>query len=172
MCQELNAIKANQTATANTSQMDTSSNMDSEVELNCIKEKAESDRKASEQRLAQTRVDYEKALDEKKEETAMVVWQIKDQMEQQLHRKQEALSKANKQNLQAIMAELHNLKEKQECDAKEHKSGKKALLDNIMASTDPIITAEILSSQIGEGAKVKRLQEEINNYCPPTITIK
>ena len=55
----------------------------------------------------------------------------------------------------------------------ERKVGKKALLDNIKASIDPILKSDYKSGdQIGVGAQLKHLQEEVTNYLPPTVNKK
>ena len=165
-------LKANQTATINSSQMDTSSNIDQEAGLRHIRQQAEADKKTSEDRLAQAQVDHKKALEAKKLETTAELNKIKEQMEQQFCHEHEALSKASEQNLQIIMLKLCSLKEKQDHNLKEWKSSERALLDKIKASIDPIITSDKFTGQIGEGAKLKWLQEEITNYCPPTVNLK
>ena len=51
--------------------------------------------------------------------------------------------------------------------------GEKTLLDNIKASIDPILKSDYKSGkQIGIGAQLKCLQEEVTNYLPPTINKK
>ena len=71
------------------------------------------------------------------------------------------------------MLELRSLKEKQEKDTTDRKVGEKALLDNIKASIDPIIKSDQKGGeQIGIGACLRRLQEEVTDYCPPTINKK
>ena len=44
------------------------------------------------------------------------------------------------------------------------------MLDNIKASIDPILKSDFKSGEhIGIGTLLKGLQEEVTNYCPPTI---
>ena len=65
------------------------------------------------------------------------------------------------------------LRKKHEKDAKERKVDEKTLLENIKASIDPILKSDYkTSNHIGEGARLKRLQEEVTNYLPPTLNKK
>ena len=51
--------------------------------------------------------------------------------------------------------------------------GEKTLLDNIKASIDPILKSDYKSDkQIGIGARLKCLQEEVTNYLPSTVNKK
>ena len=51
--------------------------------------------------------------------------------------------------------------------------GEKVLLDNIKASIDPILKLDFKSGEpIGIGARLKGLQEEVTNYCPPMVNKK
>ena len=82
-------------------------------------------------------------------------------------------AKANEIQMQTIMSELHALKENQVKDTTDRKVGEKVLLDNIKASIDPILKSDFKSGEpISIGACLKGLQEEINNYCPPTVNKK
>ena len=82
-------------------------------------------------------------------------------------------TKASEHQLQAIMLELHAFKEKHEKDAKERKVEEKTLLENIKASIDPVLKRDHKTSdQIGIGARLKHLQEEVTNYLPPTVNKK
>ena len=68
------------------------------------------------------------------------------------------------------MSELLSLKEKQDKDTTDRKVREKALLDNIKASIDPILKSDFKSGEhISKDACLKGLQEEVTNYCPPTI---
>ena len=80
-------------------------------------------------------------------------------------------AKANEIQMQTIMSELRALKEVK--DTTDRKVGEKVLLDNIKASIDPILKSDFKSGEpIGIGARLKGLQEEVNNYCPPTVNKK
>ena len=47
------------------------------------------------------------------------------------------------------------------------------MLDNIQASIDPILKSDFKSDEpIGIGAHLKGLQEEVTNYCSPTVDKK
>ena len=71
------------------------------------------------------------------------------------------------------MLELRTLKEKHEKSTNEQKVEEKALLDNIKASIDPLLKPDYKTSDnIGIGTKLKHLQEEVNNYLPPTVNKK
>ena len=71
------------------------------------------------------------------------------------------------------MSELCTLKEKQDRDTNERKVGEKTLLDNIKASIDPTLKSDYKSGkQIGKGAHLKHLQEEVTNYLLPTVNKK
>ena len=94
-------------------------------------------------------------------------------MDDQMCKEHEATAKANKQQLQSIMLELRSLKEKHEKETTDRKVGQKALLDNIKASINPILKTEFEAGKhVGVGAHIKGLQEEITNYCPPTVNKK
>ena len=67
----------------------------------------------AEEKLVKAKIDYEQALKDKNCEITMEIERIKKHMEDQMHRKREATSKANEQQLQTIMSELRSLKEKQ-----------------------------------------------------------
>ena len=103
----------------------------------------------------------------------MEIEHIKKHMEDQMCKEHEATAKANEHQLQTIMSELHALKEKQDKDTTDRKVGQKALLDNIKASIDPILKSDFKSGEpIGIGARLKRLHEEVTNYCPPMVNKK
>ena len=71
------------------------------------------------------------------------------------------------------MSELRVLKEKHEKDTNERKVDKKALLENIKASIDPILKSDYKTGvHIGIGARLKHLQDEVTNYLPPTVNKK
>ena len=82
-------------------------------------------------------------------------------------------TKTSEHQLQSIMSELRALKEKHEKDTNERKVDKKALLENIKASIDPILKSDYKTSDhISVGAWLKHLQEEVTNYLPPTVNKK
>ena len=90
-----------------------------------------------------------------------------------MRKEREQAAKASEHQLQSIMSELRSLKEKQDKDTTERKVGEKALLDNIKASIDPILKSDYKSGdQIGVGARLKHLQDEVTKYLPPTVNKK
>ena len=92
-------------------------------------------------------------------------------MEDQIHKERE--STGNEIQMQTIMSELRALKENQVKDTTDRKVREKVLIDNIKASIDPILKSDFKSGEpIGIGERLKGLQEEINNYCPPTVNKK
>ena len=134
---ELEAIKADQN---NQNPMDVSSSTDAMAELNHIKQKAEEEKWLAKEKLAKTKADQEQALKDKSCEIATEIECIKKHMEDQMHQEREATSKANNHQLQTIILELHSLKEKQDKDTTDRKVREKALLDNIKASIDLILS--------------------------------
>ena len=150
--------------------MDISSSTDTTTELNRIKQKAKEEKHLAKEKLAKAKSDHEQALKDKNHEITMEIEHITKHMEDQMRREREATSKANDQQLQTIMSELLSLKEKQDKDTTDRKVGEKALLDNIKASIDPILKSDFKSGKhISIDACLKGLQEEVTNYCPPTI---
>ena len=94
-------------------------------------------------------------------------------MEEQMCKERAEATKASEHQLQAIMLELRAFKEKHEKDTKERKFEEKTLLENIKASIDPVLKRDHKTSdQIGIGARLKHLQEEVTNYLPPTVNKK
>ena len=94
-------------------------------------------------------------------------------MEDQIRKEREATAKANKIQMQTIMTELRALKENHVKDTTDRKVGEQVLLDNIKASIDPILKSDFKSGEpISIGAHLKGLQDEVNNYCPPTVNKK
>ena len=82
-------------------------------------------------------------------------------------------TRTSEHQLQSIMSELRSLKDKHEKDTKERKIEEKTLLENIKASIDPVLKLDHkTSNQIGIGARLKHLQEEVTNYLPPTVNKK
>ena len=125
------------------------------------------------ERLAKIKTKYEEALADKNCKISTKIEHIKKNMEDQMHKEREQATKANEHQLKTIMSELHTLKDKQDKDPTERKVGKKALLDNIKTSIDPILKSNYISGEhISIGAWLKHLQEEITNYLPPTVNKK
>ena len=123
--------------------------------------------------LTKNKLEYEKAVANKNREISTEIERIKRTMEEQMRKEREQAAKASEHQLQSIMSELRALKEKQDKDTTERKVGEKALLDNIKASIDPILKSDYKScDQIGVGAWLKHLQEEVTNYLPPTVNKK
>ena len=143
---------------------------DNNNELNRECQKVEEEKRILSETLTKTKLEYEQALTNKNREISTRIKRIKRTMEDQMHKEREQAAKASKHQLQSIMSELRALKEKQDKDTTERKVGEKALLDNIKASIDPILKSDYKSGdQIGVGAWLKHLQEEVTNYLPPTV---
>ena len=146
---------------------------DTNNEINRECQKAEQEKRMLMETLAKTKVEYEQALTNKNCEISMEIECIKKNMEDQMRKEREQAAKASEHQPQSIMSELCALKEKQDKDTTERKVGKKALLDNIKASVDPILKSDYKSGDhIGVGAQLKHLQEEVTNYLPPTVNKK
>ena len=93
-------------------------------------------------------------------------------MEEQTRKERVEAAKTSEHQLQSIMSE-RALKEKHEKDTNERKVDKKALLDNIKASIDPILKSDYKTGDhIGVGAQLKHLQNEVTNYLLPTVNKK
>ena len=94
-------------------------------------------------------------------------------MEEQMRKERAEATRTSKHQLQSIMSELRALKDKHEKDTKARKVEEKTLLQNIKASIDPVLKLDYKTSdQIGVGARLKHLQEEVTNYLPPTVNKK
>ena len=94
-------------------------------------------------------------------------------MEEQMCKERAEATRTSKHQLQSIMSELRSLKDKHEKDTKARKVEEKTLLENIKASIDPVLKLDHKTSdQIGIGARLKHLQEEVTNYLPPTVNKK
>ena len=94
-------------------------------------------------------------------------------MEEQMHKERAEATKKSEHQLQSIMSELRAFKEKHEKDTKERKVDEKTLLENIKVSIDPILKSDHKTSDnIGIGAQLKHLQEEVTNYLLPTVNKK
>ena len=168
--QELETLKLNQ---HNQNPMDISSSTDTVSKLNRVKQQAEQEKRANEEKLAKLKAEHEQLLQNKNREITSEIERIKQNMEEQMRKESELTAKANEIQMQTIMSELHVLKENQVKDTTDRKVGEKVLLDNIKASIDPILNSDFKSGEpIGIGARLKGLQEEVNNYCPPTVNKK
>ena len=149
--------------------MDVSSTTDANNELLREKQKAEEEKRIVEEMLAKTKTEYEQALANKNREINSEIEHIRKNTEDQIRKEREQA----KNQLKTIMSELRALKDKQDKDTNERKVGKKVLLDNIKASIEPILKSDYKSGKhIGVGAQLKHLQEEVNNYLPPTVNKK
>ena len=168
--QELETLKLDQ---HNQNPMDISSSTDTVSELNRVKQQAEQEKRANEEKLAKLKAEHEQLLQNKNREITSEIERIKQNMEEQMRKERELTAKANEVQMQTIMSELRALKENQVKDTTDRKVGEKVLLDNIKASIDPILKSDFKSGEpIGIGARLKGLQEEVNNYCPPTVNKK
>ena len=164
--QELEAIKSNQNTQ---NPMDISSTTDTANELNLTKQKPTEEKGLFEEKLAKVKSDYDQSLKDKSTELN----HLKKDMDDQMRKECKATAKANEHQLQTIMFELRSLKEKHEKETTDRTVGEKALLDNIKASIDPILKTEFKAGEhVGVGTRIKGLQEEITNYCPPTVNKK
>ena len=173
MHRELEALKGTQSSP---NPMDVS--LTDNADLNREHDKAEQEKRKLAEELERTKIEYEQALASKNREVSLEIQRIKKHMEEQMHKERAEATKTSEHQLQSIMSELCELKEKHERDTKERKVDENALLENIKASIDPIIKASIdpilksdykTSDHIGVGARLKHLQEEVTNYLPPTV---
>ena len=167
--QELEALKESQNGPNPMDVILTNNNN----KLNRECQKVEEEKHILSETLTKTKLEYEQALANKNCEISTKIECIKRTMEDQKCKEREQAAKASEHQLQSIMSELHALKEKQDKDMTKRKVGEKALLDNIKASIDPILKSDYKSGdQIGVGARLKHLQEEVTNYLPPTVNKK
>ena len=168
MCQELEALKEAQNGP---NPMDFSV-MDN-ADLTCEREKAEQEKRKLAEELERTKTDYEQALASKNCEVSLEIERIKKHMEEQMRKERVEATRTSEHQLQSIMSELLSLKDKHEKDTKARKVKEKTLLENIKASIDPVLKLDHkTSNQIGVGAQLKHLQEEVTNYLPPTVNKK
>ena len=72
------------------------------------------------------------------------------------------------------MAELKSLKDHQDRDVKKWKAEEQNFLASIKSTIDPILKSDgkVTAPLIGEGAKLKSLQEEVQNFCPKTVNTR
>ena len=168
MHQELEALKESQNG-PNPMDLSVTDNND----LNRERDRAEQEKRKLVEELERTKTEYEQALASKNQEVSLEIERIKKHMEEQMRKERAEATKASEHQLQAIMLELRAFKEKHEKDTKERKVEEKTLLENIKASIDPVLKRDHKTSdQIGIGARLKHLQEEVTNYLPPTVNKK
>ena len=168
MHQELEALKE---AQSGPNPMDVS--LTDNVDLNRERDKIEQEKHKLAEELERTKTEHEQALASKGREVSLEIERIKKHMEEQMRKERAEATKTSELQLQSIMSELCALKEKHEKDTKERKVDEKTLLENIKASIDPILKSDYKTSDhIGVGARLKHLQEEVNNYLPPTVNKK
>ena len=140
------------------------------ADLDCERDRAEQEKRKLAEELERTKTEYEQALASKNQEVSLEIERIKKHMEEQMRKERAEATGASEHQLQAIMLELPTFKEKHEKDTKERKVKEKTLLENIKASIDPVLKHDHKTSdQIGIGARLKHLQEEVTNYLPPTV---
>ena len=168
MRQELEALKEAQSG-PNPMDFSVTDNED----LNREHDRAEQEKRKLAEELEKTKTEYEQALASKNREVSLEIEQIKKHMEEQMRKERVEAIRTSEHQLQSIMSELRALKDKHEKDTKERKVEEKTLLENIKASIDPIIKSDHKTSDnIGVGARLKHLQEEVTNYLPPTVNKK
>ena len=168
MRQELEALKESQNG-PNPMDLSVTDNAD----LNRERDRAEQEKRKLAEELERTKTEYEQVLASKNQEVSLEIERIKKHMQEQMRKERVEATKASEHQLQAIMLELHVFKEKHEKDTKERKVEEKTLLENIKASIDPVLKRDHKTSdQIGIGARLKHLQEEVTNYLPPTVNKK
>ena len=168
MCQELEALKEAQNG-PNPMDLSVTDNAD----LNRERDRAEQEKRKMAEELERTKTEYEQALASKNQEVSLEIERIKKHMEEQMRKERAEATRASEHQLQAIIVELRAFKEKHEKDTKERKVEEKTLLENIKASIDPVLKCDHKTSdQIGIGARLKHLQEEVTNYLPPTVNKK
>ena len=140
------------------------------TDLNRERDRAEQEKHKLTEELERTKTEYEQALSSKNHEVSLEIEQINKHMEEQMHKERAEATRTSEHQLQSIMSELHALKDKHEKDTKARKVEEKTLLENIKASIDPVLKLHHKTSdQIGVGAQLKHLQEEVTNYLPPTV---
>ena len=146
---------------------------DTNNELAHEHDKAEEEKCKLADALEKAKIEHEQALANRNCEISLEIERIKKHMDDQMHKEREQAAKTSEQHLQSIMSELHTLKVKQDRDTNKRKVGEKTLLDNIKASIDPILKSHYKSGeQIGIGARLKHLQDEVTNYLLPTVNKK
>ena len=168
MRQELEALKEAQNG-PNPMDFSVTDNAD----LTHERDKAEQEKCKLVEELERTKTDYEQALASKNRKVSLEIERIKKHMEEQMRKERAEATRTSKHQLQSIMSELRSLKEKHEKDTKARKVEEKTLLENIKASIDPVLKLDHKTNdQIGVGARLKHLQEEVTNYLPPTVNKK
>ena len=169
MRQELEVLKEAQNG-PNPMDLSVTDNADLNRECN----RAEQEKRKLAEELERTKTEYEQALANKNQEVSLEIERIKKTYGRtNAQRKERKATKASEHQLQAIMLELCAFKEKHEKDTKERKVEEKTLLENIKASIDPVLKRDHKTSdQVGIGARLKHLQEEVTNYLPPTVNKK
>ena len=168
MRQELEALKEAQNG-PNPMDFSVTDNAD----LNRERDRAEQEKRKLTEELERTKTEYEQALTSKNHEVSLEIKQIKKHMEEQNCKERAEATRTSEHQLQSIMSELRSLKDKHEKDTKERKVEEKTLLENIKASKDSVLKLDHKTSdQIGIGARLKHLQEEVTNYLPPTVNNK
>ena len=118
---------------------------DNNNKLNQEHQKVEEEKRILSETLTKTKLEYEQALANKNCKISTEIERIKRTMEEQMCKEREQAAKASEHQLQSIMSELRALKEKQDKDTTKRKVGKKALLDNIKASINPILKSDFKS---------------------------
>ena len=168
MRQELEALKEAQSG-PNPMDFSVTDNED----LNRERDRAEQEKRKLAEELERTKTEYEQALASKNREVSLEIERVKKHMEEQMRKERVEATRTSEHQLQSIMSELRTFKEKHEKDTKERKVDEKTLLENIKASIDPILKSDYKTSDhIGVGARLKHLQEEVNNYLLPTVNKK
>ena len=143
------------------------------ADLNRERDRAEQEKRKLAEELERTKTEYEQTLANKNLEVSLEIEWIKKHMEEQMRKERAESTRTSKHQLQSIMSELSVLKDKHEKDTKERKVKEKTLLENIKASIDLVLKLDHKTSdQIGVGAWLKHLQEEVTNYLPPTVNKK
>ena len=168
MHQELEALKEAQNG-PNPMDFSVTDNAD----LTRERDKVEQEKRKLAEELERKKTDYEQALASKNHEVSLEIERIKKHMEERMHKERAEATRTSEHQLQSIMSELRSLKDKHEKDTKVRKVEEKTLLENIKASIDPVLKLDHkTSNQIGIGARLKHLQEEVTNYLPPTVNKK
>ena len=134
----------------------------------------EEQKRAAENYALKLKAEYEATLKAKEDEVQNKIVRMKESLEEKQRLEHEAASKASDQQLQTIMAKLKSLKDRQDRDVKERKADEQNLLASIKSMIDPILTSDgkVTAPLIGEGAKLKSLWEEVQNFCPKTVNTR
>ena len=90
-----------------------------DVDSNREHDRAEQEKRKLAEELERTKTEYQQALANKNREVSLEIERIKKHMEEQMRKERAEATRASEHQLQAIMSELREFKEKHEKDTKE-----------------------------------------------------